>query len=175
MRALVLVCLCACSGDGGTPVCTASPDAGLAGLFVSIGANSTAYKGLKWGANNDCPAAGSSVVSVTIIGEQVGSGGQFGIALCLPRPDLIRAAAIDLADATMVKLESLTGELAGCMFTKDGTPTGTITFSGFCAQAGATYVVALAGQVPATSRCSPGGPTNSVTLVLSGDAVVVPR
>ncbi len=175
MRVLLLVCVCACSSDGGPTICAAAPDAGLGGLFVAIGANQTAYKGLKWGANNDCPATGSSVVSVTIIGEQVDSNGQFGIALCLPRPDLIGAQPVSLADDTRVRLESLTGSLAGCTFTKDGTPSGTATFVGFCTEAGGTYVVALDGHVAGTSQCSPGGPTGSVSLVLSGSAVVVPR
>jgi hypothetical protein len=173
MRACLLLCVCACSG-GGEKVCTAPPDAGLAGILVTVGADSTPYRGFKWGANNDCPAAGSSVVSVTIIGEQVGGAGAFGMAFCLPRPDLIDAQAVSLADDTKLRFESLTGAIGACTFAKDGTPSGTATFGGFCTELGATYVVMLDGEVAGTSTCGTG-PTTPVTLVLSGTAVVVPR
>jgi hypothetical protein len=173
MRACLLLCLCACSG-GGDKVCTAPPDAGVDGILVTVGADSLPYGSFKWGANNDCPQAGSSVVSVTIIGEQVGGGGSFGMGFCLPRPDLIDAQAVSLADDTKLRFESLTGEVGGCVIAKAGTPSGTATFEGFCSEAGASYNVRLDGQVAGTSQCG-SGPTTPVTLVLSGTAVVVPR
>jgi hypothetical protein len=167
MRTLVavLVVAGACSGDGTSP----------GAITVSTATMSADYASFRWGANNDCPAGGGTqVVSVTIIGEQSGSGGAYGIGLCLPRPDQIGAGAISLGDDSKIRLDSLTGKVGDCTFTQNGSASGTATFAGFSTAAGATYTLTLAGQVPGTSTCG-GGAVMVVTLALSGTADVAPR
>ena len=174
MRACLLLLVCACGGS-----CPGPGDAGVAGVVATSASDTATYGNFRWGANNDCPAAGSSpdaghVVSVTVIGEQVGSGMMAGIGLCFPRPDLIDAP-IDLSDTTKVLFESMTAQVGDCRYTKAvGTPLGTVSFGGFCTQMGAAFSIHFSGGVPANKQCG-GGPTELVTMSLSGSAAVTAR
>jgi len=174
MRAWLLVLVCACGGDGGGS-CPGPGDAGVAGVVADSDGDIATYGDFRWGANNDCPAAGSSVVSITIIGEQVGSGGTAGIGLCFPRPDLIDGTPVDVSDTSKVLFESLTAQVGPCRYTKAaGAPLGTVTLGGFCTEMGAAFSIRFSGGVPATKQCG-SGPTELVTMSLSGSAAVTAR
>jgi hypothetical protein len=115
------------------------------------------------------------VVSVTVIGEQVGSAMTAGIGLCFPRPDLIDGTPIELSDATKVLFESMTAQVGDCRYTKaSGAPVGNVSFGGFCTQIGAAFSIHFSGGVPANKQCG-GGPTELVTMSLSGSAAVTAR
>src|SRR5262249_44868817 len=150
---------------GGTP--DGPPPAGA--ITVTAGSDLFSYTGFRWGANNDCPAAGASVISVTLRGPQTGAG-DHGLGLCLPRPDQVGAGSIDLGDSTHVQLAGITGKAGSCeVAMKSGaTPSGTVTFAGFSTQAGAAYQMTLAGQVAGTSSCGDA----PITLTIAGTAAV---
>jgi len=171
-RILASLILLGC-GDGGTtpPECGVAPDAGSGVATITVGTDVYDYSGFHWGKNNDCPATGSAVVSVTIRGNQTGKAS--GLGLCLPRPDLIASAAIDLGDSTRVQLVGATAVAGACTSTMGPTkPIGTVTFAGFCTEAGTTFAMTLAGQVEGTKTCGTG-PSTPVTLVIGGQTLVV--
>ena len=165
MRKLVFLLLVGCSSSGSTPDSLPPPGA----ITVTAGGSTFSYTGFRWGENNDCPAAGSGVISVTLRGPQTGAG-DHGLGLCLPRPDLVGSAAINLGDAAHVVLAGVTGTQGGCevAMRPGAVPTGTVTFAGFSTQTGAAYQMTLAGQVEGTSSCADG----PVSLQLSGTAAV---
>jgi hypothetical protein len=172
MRWLVLM-LAACGGSS-------VPDAPPGAITVTAGAITNTITGLRWGANNDCPASGAQVISVTIQGSGTGSASGAGIGLCLPRPDQIGSAALDLGDDTKVQLVGASASASDCMVTKASgvKPSGSVTFIGFSAKDGASYQVTLAGQVAAKATCvgaSADAGIADVTLQLSGTALVTPR
>jgi hypothetical protein len=174
MRACLLLLVCGCGGDGGES-CPGPGDAGVAGVVATSASDTATYGDFRWGANNDCPAAGSSVVSVTVIGEQVGSAMMAGIGLCFPRPDLIDGTPVELSDTTKVLFESMTAQVGDCRYTKAASaPLGTVSFGGFCTQVGAAFSIQFSGGVPASKQCG-GGPTELVTMSLSGTAAVTAR
>ena len=174
MRACLLLLVCACGGDDGGS-CPGPGDAGVAGVVAASGSDMAAYGDFRWGANNDCPAAGSSVVSVTVIGVQVGSGEMAGMGLCFPRPDLIDDMPVNLSDTSKVLFESMTAQVGPCHYTKaSGAPLGTVSFGGFCTELGAAFSIHFSGGVPANKQCG-GGPTELVTMSLSGSAAVTAR
>jgi hypothetical protein len=143
---------------------------------IAIDPATVSVVGFTWGENNDCPAQGASVISVTLRGHQ-SDASDFGLGFCLPRPDLIGATAIDLADTSLVLLVGASARLDnGCTvgLAPDALPTGTITFSGFGTHAGASFRIKLAGQVHGIERCG-SGPSTPATMVLGGDVVVEPQ
>jgi hypothetical protein len=159
---IVLGVLGAC--DGGSSALDAAPGA----ITLSAGPTSAPVTGFRWGANNDCGAA-----SVTIQGAAAGGG---GIGLCLPRADLIGAGAIDLADDTKVQLVGATLVTSACTTAPapGARPSGTVTFTGFSTQTGASYQLTLAGQVAGRTSCADAGSAD-VTIGLAGTALVTPR
>jgi hypothetical protein len=172
MRWLVLTLVVACDG-GGAPAIDAAP-AGAIQLTAGAGFSGQASD-LRWGANSDCPAAGSAVVSVTI--RSFGGDPTNGFGICLPRPDLVGSAAIDLGDDTKVQLVGAVVSAGGCSVGKaaGAKPTGTVTFAGFSTSAGASYQMTVNGQVGGTTTCvSDGGPV-AVPITFSGTALVTPR
>src|SRR5262249_39052240 len=134
-----------------------------------------------WGANNDCPASGSQVVSVTISGRQTRPDAVgYGVGLCLPRPDRIGTAPVMLSDGSLVQLVGASGSSEGCVVfpTFGAVPSGTVTFAGFCTVSGESFTMTLAGAVAGTHTCAAldaGGTPQAVTLMLSGTALVSPR
>ncbi len=178
--ALVLVLVAAC-GNGDSPgECRGLPDGGVAGatgVTLGDGTSSFRYDAFLWGENNDCPAAGSSIVSVTINSAQTDPPSDLGIGLCLPRPDVIGAGPISLADRNLVELVGASGSGDGCVLQPSFTtmPSGTVTFAGFCTTAGSSFTVTFAGSIAGTRTCEGGAPAENVTLTLAGTAIVRPR
>ncbi len=164
MRAplVILLFVPACGGDGG-----GLPDGAAT---ITVGAQVTSYGGFIWGKNNDCGAT-----SVTIRGHQ-SDDDESGIGLCLPRPDLLGGAAVDLADADVVQLVGATATAAGCTTTlaSSAIASGTVTFPGFSTASGASYQMTLAGQVDGTRTCA-SGPGEAVTMVLGGTVRIDPQ
>ena len=167
MRSLVLILLLAGCGDGGGGSPDATPPPGA--ITVTSDSGVLSYTGFRWGENNDCPAAGSGVVSVTIRGPQTGAG-DHGLGICLPRPDQVGTASIDLGDSAHVVLAGVTGKSGSCEVTarSGATPSGLLTFTGFSTQTGAAYQMTFAGQVEGTSSCGDA----PITLFIAGTAAV---
>lgn len=178
---MVSLCVCALACGGSNDAPCGVGDAGSGAIALRGGGVDTEIGGLRWGQNNDCPAGGTAVVSVTISGGQTSPrADSYGLGLCLPRPDQIDASAVDLSDATRVQLVGASGTVDGCsiMMTSGARPSGTVTFSGLCTQAGAAWLMTLAGQVAGTKRCqSDGGlgTPEAVTIELAGQALITPR
>ena len=146
--------------------------------LVTAGGASFAYEGFTAGLNGDCPVTTGSRGSVTIRGNQTGSG--FPLTFCVRREDDVRSGQpISLADDTFIQVVDVNGrDPAGCTYAKDtgAVATGTITFDGFCTTAGTTYNMTLAGSIAGLKTCgaSDGGVASSdpVTLELAGDVLV---
>jgi hypothetical protein len=173
-RALWLLVLGACGGGGPGGVCGLVVDARSDEVAtLTVGSDSFAYGGFRWGQNNDCTSG--SVVSVTIRGGQVApAAAAGGLGLCLPRPDLVGDAPIDLGDTSRVQLVGATAQGGACTTTpaERARPSGTVTFTGFCTTAGTAYELALAGQIAGTRTCAGAAP-EAVTIALGGKALVV--
>lgn len=165
MRWLVLIAAAACDG-GGMPAVDAAPGA----ITLSAPGLSLDVTDFGWGANNDCPAGGGGAVPVTIRATAPGGG----VGLCLPHPDLVGSAPLDLGDEGVVRDFSAGGQAGGCSATKTtgAKPSGTVRFAGFSTSAGATYQMTISGQVDGVASCADAG---HVTIQLSGTALVTPR
>lgn len=166
------VLLTGCSGGS---ECGVTSDAGDAPLTMSVVGETFAYESFTSSQNNDCPAGGTTVVSVTVGGTQVDTG--FPFTLCLPRPDRIDASPLSLADRTMIQVVDVSARgQDGCTYALGvAAPMGTATFAGFCTNVGKAYHLTLAGAVAGTQSCptDAGAPVQAaVTLGLSGTATV---
>jgi hypothetical protein len=170
----MLVSMLAACGDDGPAVCGVAASTPEGGATIGVAGDSASYVGFIWGANNDCPATGSSVVSVTLRGHQ-SDATDFGLGLCLRRPDRIGEGAIDLADDSLVLLVGASAHIAPCdtSIAPDATPTGTVTFAGFCTAAGTRFLMTLSGQVAGIRTC--GDQLVPVTMMLGGRVLVVPQ
>jgi hypothetical protein len=169
--------LAACSASSGDGTCLGPGDATAGAATLTAGATTYSYEGLRWGENNDCPAPGSPVISVTISGPQVGpEPSDLGLAFCLPRPQVITGTPILLSDRNQIELVGASGSAAGCVVAPSfgAIPTGTVTFTGFCTSAGASFMMTLAGSIAGTRTCA-GGAAENVTLELGGTTLVEPR
>jgi hypothetical protein len=179
MRAILVLFLAASCGDSGNKKCSGVPDGGAAGeVTIAAGGDTFGYGHLTWGENNDCPASGSQIVSVTISGAQTRPEAVgFGIGLCLPRPDRVGSAPVSLSDTSLVQLVGASGSGGGCVIapSSGAAPSGTVTFTGFCTTAGESFMMTLAGSVSGTRTCGDAGVPQAVTLALAGTALVVPR
>jgi hypothetical protein len=179
--ALVVVAAAAACGSSPTDTCTGPGDAGVNGVTVSVGPGGAmaSYGSFIWGENNDCPATGSQVISVTIRGPQIGAPG--GIGLCLPRPDLVGSDPIPLADRTRVQLVTVSATVLGPVVGGTCTtelaasppPTGTVRFAGFCTRAGAAFAMTFSGEVAGRRTC--GATVDDVTMSLGGTVAVTPQ
>jgi hypothetical protein len=161
-----------CSDDSCGP--GGAPDTGLvaAGDAVAL-----TYGNLVSGLNNDCPAsdAPAGVVSLTIIGMQVGGSGF--ITLCVARPDLLatqaQALGLDVPGAE-VRIVDLVGIADSCSFAIDSSQpaTGSATASGLCGNGSdaAGFALALDGSLSLTRTC--GATLDSVRVTLDGRIAV---
>jgi hypothetical protein len=155
-------------GPGGAPD---------AGLVASSDAITLTYGTLTGGLNNDCPAsdAPAGVVSLTIIGMQVGGSGF--ITLCVARPDLLarqpQALGLDVPGVE-VRIVDLVGMADSCSFAIDRSQpaTGDATSSGLCGNGSdaAGFALALDGSLSLTRTC--GATIDSVRVTLDGRVAV---
>jgi hypothetical protein len=68
--------------------------------------------------------------------------------------------------------------VGGCTVTKgkDAKPSGSVTFIGFCTDAGTAYELAFDGQVAGQKSCGgDAGAPEDVVIQLGGRALVTPR
>lgn len=130
--------------------------------------------------NNDCPEAGAPT-SITIEAQQSSPTTTLraSLTLCLPRPDLIDTAPIDLADDSLVQIIDVTQRPEpGCLITLDRSvaAAGSITFTGFCGdgQGSEGYAIVLDGTVGGQLACeTDGGMTaEAISVTLRGSAAV---
>lgn len=167
-----------CSDDA-----ACGPGAAGATLTMTIGGETVTYGGFTSSVNNDCTIAAAGVISVSVHGTQVGGTGS--LTLCLPRPDLLGADPVPFAPTRLppaaddrVQLIDASATLAaGCSVVREPTsvPSGTTTFTGYCA--GGTdpggYALTLAGAAGLRRTC--GATTDNVAGTLAGTvAVTVP-
>jgi hypothetical protein len=162
-------------------VCGAG-DAADDGLTAVEGGTTFTYGNMAASANNDCPAPGGGVTSVTVFGAQIAPAGNAVIAFCLPRPDDISGSidlvpvhepALDSDRVQVVDVETVDGE---CRWSMSGDPDGTATFEGFCDNGAHAdgFALTLDATIPATKTCT-GLPDESVELTLSGTIAVTPQ
>jgi hypothetical protein len=170
-RLLLMVLLAGCGDDAGPGECTGVGDAGVSGATLAVDDTSFGYGNFDWGKHNDC-----GTESITIQGRQVSPPSDFGLGLCLPDPSAIGAAAVSLADTSLVELRGASAQSASCIyqFLATATPTGTVTFGGFCTASGASFTLTFNGSVAGMKTCTGGAP-EAVTLALGGTALVTER
>jgi hypothetical protein len=171
MRAAALMLLLAACGNGAEE-CRGVGDAGVSGATITVGAETFAYGGFDWGKHNDC-----GTESITIQGRQITPPSNFGIGLCLPRPDAIGAAPVSIADTSLIELRGAAAESAACTYQFSGpnAPSGTVTFAGLCTTEGAAFTVTFAASVDGTANCPGADGPFGVTLLLGGTALVNAR
>ena len=160
--------LLACSGDD-----CGSPGSANYGLVASSDQVTLAYGNLMARAGNDCPVVDQSiVVSLTIEGTQMGSGGGL-LTLCIPRPDQLNAA---VSLGTDVKLVQLTGMDDTCSYKLDSghIPSGKVTGKGVCSDGTdkAGFGLVFDGFIGLTRTC--GTTIDTVSVGLTGDVEVTP-
>lgn len=159
---------CGCSGDD-----CGSPGSANYGLVVSSDQVMLSYGNLTARAGNDCPVVDQSiVVSLTIEGTQMGSGGGL-LALCIPRPDQLNAA---VSLGTDVKLVQLTGTDDTCSYKLDSghIPNGTVTGKGVCGDGTdkAGFGLVFDGFIGLTRTC--GTTVDTVSVGMTGNVAVAP-
>ncbi len=177
LLALAAAALAACGGGGQT--CGAAQPATGEAQLVSAGGQHFSYSDFHGALAGDCPVVTGSRGSVTIIGHQPGSG--FPLTFCVRRENDVKTGeAISLADDSFIRVVDVSAQdAAGCSYGKDSgaTPSGTVTFDGFCTGAGTEFNLTLAGSISGIRTCpaSDAGPSSStpVTLELSGSVRVV--
>jgi hypothetical protein len=154
------------------------PDCGPGGAFefgltVSSDQVSLVFGDLVAGANNDCPdpAAPAGVISLTIMGAEMGSTGI--ITFCVPRPDLLQTMALPIGSSG-VKVIDLNATDASCSYTFDAShlPTGTATSTGMCGNGSdkAGFALVFDGFVGLKRTC--GATMDTVNVGLTGTVAV---
>jgi hypothetical protein len=168
---LAIVLLAGCGDDGGNGECTGVGDAGVSGATISVDNQTFGYGNFDWGKHNDC-----GVEQRHHPGPAGHAPSDFGIGLCLPNPDAIGSAPVSLADRSLVELQGASAQSSTCIyqFLATATPTGTVTFGGFCTTSGASFTVTFAGSVAAMRTCTGGAP-EATALNLGGTALVTER
>jgi hypothetical protein len=178
-------------GDDGDDVADAGSDSGgelcgpgdapADGIVIDPGDggdSQVVFGQLRSSANNDCPPpGGGGPTSITIQGGQTDPAApDTFLTLCLPRPDLIEADPIPLADEERVQLiDLLAAPGDGCTLDidRDGAAAGEVTFSGFCDDGvnDAGYALGFAATVPLLRTCGEEPPA-PVEAELSGTVAV---
>ena len=168
---LAMMLLVGCGDDDGNGECAGVGDAGVSGATIAADTMTFGYGNFDWGKHNDC-----GTESITIQGRQVSPPSDFGIGLCLPNPDAIGSAAVSLADTSLVELRGASAQSSTCIyqFLSTATPTGTVTFGGFCTTSGASFTVTFNGSVAGMKTCTGAAPEGT-TLTLGGTALVNER
>jgi hypothetical protein len=163
-------------GCSGGDKCGAETPAAAQTALLSVDGVSYSYGGFLAGANNDCPPDAGGPTSITVYGQQPGSG--FSFVICLRKPTEIGAAPISLADTdllTIFDVNALADDGCDYRLFPGGAATGTIAFDGFCTRPGATYNFTLDGTLQGIRRCPQDGglPVEAqVTMALSGSVAV---
>jgi hypothetical protein len=155
-----------------------SPDCGPGGAFefgltASSDQVNLVFGDLVAGANNDCPDpnAPAGVVSLTIMGTQMGNTGI--ITFCVPRPDQLETMALPIGSSG-VKVIDLTATDANCSYTFDAghLPTGTATSTGMCGNGTdkAGFALVFNGFIGLRRTC--GATIDSVSVGLTGTVAI---
>jgi hypothetical protein len=172
--------LSACSSgtsvsDAGATCPNVLDAAPASGPITLAGGNETyTFGNVTWGRNNDCTLPGGPI-SITILGDlTTPSDANYALALCLPRPDLVTGTPLSISDMGMVQQFNFGARDSNnaCQYSPSptGTPTATVQFAGFCTAKGASFVMTLAGDVPAVRNC--GGTMTNITMTFSGSTTV---
>lgn len=165
----------ACDGDEDCGPGEAPAD----GLTITAEGVTLTYANATSSPNNDCPVDGAATaLTIDITQSDPATAVRRPLILCIPRPDQVGTAPIDLADGTdftKIQLIDVFAEANGCLISFDRTRTfsGTATFSGFCSDGTdpAGYALALDATIPATRDC-PAGPDAAITITVSGELSV---
>jgi hypothetical protein len=173
LAAVAAAALAAGCGDDGVCGPEMAPPDGVT-AETATGA-SVGYQGFTSSPNNDCTPPDRMPTSITLDGVQVGQS-SFHITFCLPRPDQLGSRAVDIADTDLIEVIDINARLdADCLLVLDRSspPTGTITFSGYCADGldDAGYAISFAASVPGTVVCT-GQDDAATTITLAGESSV---
>jgi hypothetical protein len=139
-------------------------DAGTTGVTITVLAQTFTFGDFHASMANDCGAE-----SVSIEGFQLDPtpASTFRLSLCVPDRGAVGAAPIALT-SVMNFFAAAQNPTDSCAYTYDQaqTPTGTVTFAGFCAAGEAPFSIAFDATLPVTSTCA------GATMTLGGSASV---
>jgi hypothetical protein len=136
------------------------------GLLASSADVTLTYGNLTAGANNDCPdpMAPAGVISMTIMGSQMGGGGI--LTFCVPRPDLLSGGRQLGSEFRIIDLSG--DDANGCMYSLESTrlPTGGAQAMGICdnGKNSAGFALSIDGNISFRRTCPASTDTISVTL-----------
>lgn len=153
-------------------------DAPPSGVTATAGGETVEYGQFTTSPNNDCSVAGHPT-SLTLDGVQTdpATSPPLHLTFCLPRPDEIGSDPVPLDDTQRIEVIDIFADAGGCLLSLDRTvtPTGTITFTGYCGDGTdpAGYAISFDATVGGTLSCSgDAGADQSVTVTLGGEAAV---
>jgi hypothetical protein len=145
------------------------------GLFVDTGASQLSYGDGTSSPNNDCPTAGSPTsLTVDVFQVDPAPAQERSLVLCLPRPEALGDAPVDIADDTQVLVIDVFADEDDCLISIDRSRqvSGTATFTGFCENGTdpAGYALGIDAEIPAIRSC-PGG-DEPIDLAVSGEVAL---
>jgi hypothetical protein len=168
---LLAAALCGCDGDD-AETCGAATPAPAEAALVTVGAETFSYGSFDAVQGGDCPVVTGSRESLTIAGEQPGSG--FAFTLCLRQERAYQpGAVVDLGDAQTIQVVDVTAMGSdGCTYRRDSgaTPSGTIAFEGYCLLGGGAYNLVIDGSIAGIKDCP--GSSELVTMTIKGSVLV---
>lgn len=169
--AAILVLAAACGDDA---VCGPG-EAPAVGLSIDTGDSVLTYGNGTSSPNNDCPTDGSPTsLTVDVFQVTPAPTQDRALVLCLPRPDAIADAALDIADDTLVQVIDVFADEDDCLISIDRARavSGTARFTGFCENGTdpAGYALEIDAVIPATRTCA--GSDEAIDLTVSGEVAL---
>ena len=172
-RLLALALLLPACGDD-DQVCGNVLDAGTSGVQLTVASAQITFGNFDSAMANDCDPD-----SVTITGHQLDPAPTmtFRLAFCLRDRHAVGASPIPLTELVSFFVAAEAAD--GCIYAndQDQDPSGTVTFSGFCAAGGEPFAMTFAATIPGRVTCPAdgGAPTPMpATLELGGSASATP-
>ena len=172
LAALGLVC--GGPGCGDDAVCGSEEDSQTQ-ITGELASESVTWENWRSSPNNDCGETGGPI-SLTVEADQAVT--MRGLTLCLPRPDKLSGAAVDVNDASLVRVIDVFADVEGvdCLATLERTTpaSGTLAFPGICddGQHPDGYSIVFDLQLPVTITCAQD--TRSEVMRFSGSVAVTP-
>jgi len=160
----------ACSDDD--HACGNLLDAGTRGVELTVASAGFTYGDFDSARANDCGTVTSD--SVTVTGHQLDPAptATFRLAFCIPDRHDVGEGPIPLTELVSFFVAAEAED--GCVYARDQDqdPSGTVTFSGFCADGGEPFAMTFAATIPGRVTCPTDGGSLPMpaTLALGGSA-----